>query len=160
MLQQSQIRLWLADRFHHHLSKVLRVQPFNLESTNKWSRVLKVSWKFRIPTVYNFAVIYMRNLLFSYKVAYFLTMYIVFSVYEKTPSQMSLNSVDLEFCWHPSNNGIRTNAPKENCPQVRIRVGVRVSFRVGGTIFLGSNCLRTLFNCWIKNKEFLYRSLL
>ena len=52
---------------------------------------------------------------------------------------MSLNSIDLEFYWHPSNNGIRTNAPKENCPQVRIRVGVRVSFRVeGGQFSLGA----------------------
>ena len=28
-------------------------------------RVSKVSWKFRIPTIYNFAVIYLWNLLFS-----------------------------------------------------------------------------------------------
>ena len=28
-------------------------------------RVSKVYWKFRIPATYNFAVIYLRNLLFS-----------------------------------------------------------------------------------------------
>ena len=43
-------------------------------------RVSKVSWKFRILTIYNFAVIYPWNLLISYKVAYFLTVSIVFSV--------------------------------------------------------------------------------
>ena len=46
--------------------------------------VLKVSWKFRIPTIYNFAVIYPWNWLFSQKVAYFLTVSIVFSVYKQT----------------------------------------------------------------------------
>ena len=45
--------------------------------------VSKVSWKFRVPTVYNFAVIYSWNLLFSLKVAYFLTVSIVFSVYKQ-----------------------------------------------------------------------------
>ena len=43
-------------------------------------RVSKVSWKFRIPTMYKFAVIYPCNL----KVAYFLTVSIVFSVYKQT----------------------------------------------------------------------------
>ena len=46
-------------------------------------RVLKVSWKFRVPTIYSFAVIYSWNLLFSLKVAYFLTVSIVFSVYKQ-----------------------------------------------------------------------------
>ena len=32
---------------------------------NDHLRVSKVSWKFRIPTIYNFAVIYRWNLLFS-----------------------------------------------------------------------------------------------
>ena len=44
-------------------------------------RVSKVSWKSRIPAIYNFAVIYPQNLLISLKVAYFLTVSIVFSVY-------------------------------------------------------------------------------
>ena len=44
-------------------------------------RVLKISRKFRIPAIYNFAVIYASNFLFSEKVAYFLTVSIVFSVY-------------------------------------------------------------------------------
>ena len=43
-------------------------------------RVSKVSWKSRIPTIYNFAVIYPWNLLFLKKLAYFLTVSIVFSV--------------------------------------------------------------------------------
>ena len=44
-------------------------------------RVLKISRKFRIQAIYNFAVIYPSNFLFSEKVAYFLTVSIVFSVY-------------------------------------------------------------------------------
>ena len=46
-------------------------------------RVSKVSWKFRIPTIQNFAVIYPWNLLFSYKIAYFLTVSIVISFYKQ-----------------------------------------------------------------------------
>ena len=44
-------------------------------------RVLKISRKFRIQAICNFAVIYPSNFLFSEKVAYFLTVSIVFSVY-------------------------------------------------------------------------------
>ena len=46
-------------------------------------RILTVFGKFRIPSSYNFAVIYPRNLQFSEKVAYFLTVPIVFSVYKQ-----------------------------------------------------------------------------
>ena len=46
-------------------------------------RVSKVPWKFHIPTIYNFAAIYPWNLLFSWKVAYFLTISIVFSVHKQ-----------------------------------------------------------------------------
>ena len=46
-------------------------------------RASKVSWKFYIPIIYNLAVIYPWNLLFFKKVAYFLTVYIVFSAYEQ-----------------------------------------------------------------------------
>ena len=46
-------------------------------------RVSKISGKIRIPTLYAFAVIYPGNLLFSLKVAYFLTVSIAFSVYEE-----------------------------------------------------------------------------
>ena len=42
---------------------------------------LRVS-KFRIPAIYNFAVFYPWNLQFSWKVAYFLTVSIAFSVYK------------------------------------------------------------------------------
>ena len=45
--------------------------------------VSKVSWKFRDPTTYNFAVIYQWHLLFSEKVAYFLTVSLFFSVYRQ-----------------------------------------------------------------------------
>ena len=50
---------------------------------NDYLLVSKVSWKFYIPTIYNFAVIYPRSLLFSLKVAYFLTVSIVFSFYKQ-----------------------------------------------------------------------------
>ena len=54
--------------------------------------VSKVSWKFRIPTIYNLVVIYPWNLLFSEKVAYFLTVSIVFSVYKQnSPAQKLKN---------------------------------------------------------------------
>ena len=46
-------------------------------------RVSKIPWKFRIPAAYDFAVIYPWNLLFSQKVAYFLTVSVVFSVYKQ-----------------------------------------------------------------------------
>ena len=50
---------------------------------NNRLRVSKVSWKVRISIIWNFAVIYPWNLLFSLKVDYFLTVSIVFSVYEQ-----------------------------------------------------------------------------
>ena len=50
---------------------------------NDHLHVLKVSWKLRFPTIYNFAVNYPWNLLFSLKVAYFLAVSIVFSVYKQ-----------------------------------------------------------------------------
>ena len=46
-------------------------------------RVSNVSWKFRIPAMYNFAVMYPQNLPFLKKVAYFLTVSIVFSVHKQ-----------------------------------------------------------------------------
>ena len=42
------------------------------------------SWKFHNPTIYKCAVIYPWNVQFSWKVAYFLTGSIVFSVYKQT----------------------------------------------------------------------------
>ena len=50
---------------------------------NDHLHIWKVSWKFRIPIIYNFAVIDPWNLLFSYKVAYFLIVSIVFFVYKQ-----------------------------------------------------------------------------
>ena len=50
---------------------------------NDRSRVSKVSWKFRISIFFNFAVIHPWNVLISLKVAYFLTVYIDFSVYKQ-----------------------------------------------------------------------------
>ena len=45
--------------------------------------ISKVSWKFWLLTIYNFAVIYPWNLLFSRKVAYFVTISIFFADYEQ-----------------------------------------------------------------------------
>ena len=50
---------------------------------NDCLRVSKISWKFCIPTIYNFAVIYPWNLLFFEKVPYILTVSIVFSFINK-----------------------------------------------------------------------------
>ena len=50
---------------------------------NDCFRVSKASWKFRIPTIYNFAVICQWNLQFSYEVVDFLTVSIVFYVYKQ-----------------------------------------------------------------------------
>ena len=43
--------------------------------------------------------------------------------------------------------GVRKIPPKENYPPVRVRVWVsfRVKVRIGGEIFLGDNCPRTVF---------------
>ena len=63
----------------------LKVQSCKLKKAliNDHLHVSKVSWEFRITTIYNFAVIYPWNLLFSQKVAYFLTVSVVFSVYKQ-----------------------------------------------------------------------------
>ena len=53
------------------------------ELVNDRLQVWKVSWKLRIPTMYNFDVIYPWNLLFSLKVAYFFRVSIVFYVYKQ-----------------------------------------------------------------------------
>ena len=58
--------------------------------------VSKISWRFHIPTIFNFAVIYPWNLLFFKKAAYFLTVYIVFSFISKT---LRLNNLKLEELW-------------------------------------------------------------
>ena len=63
------------------------------KSTDKWSLTcFKSIWKFPIPTIYNFAAIYSWNLLFSYKVAYFLTVSIVFSVYKQNFKLINLKT--------------------------------------------------------------------
>ena len=49
---------------------------------NHFLRVSEISWKFHISTIKIFALIYLWSLLFSWKVAYFLTVSIVFSVYK------------------------------------------------------------------------------
>ena len=66
---------------------------------NDCLRISKLSRKFRMPTIYNFEVIYPWNLPFSWKVAYFLTVSRVFSVYKQnfkkeTPEQV----FPCEFC--------------------------------------------------------------
>ena len=45
--------------------------------------VTKVSWTFRIPTIYNFAAIHLWNLLSFKKVANFFTVSIIFYVYKQ-----------------------------------------------------------------------------
>ena len=50
------------------------------ELKNDRLRVSKVSWKFCIPAIFNFAVIYPWNVPFFKKLVYFLTVSIVFSV--------------------------------------------------------------------------------
>ena len=60
-----------------------RVMQIKKALINDRLRVSNVSWKFCIPTFYNFAVIYPWNLLFSLKIAYFLTVSIAFSVYKQ-----------------------------------------------------------------------------
>ena len=47
------------------LLKVATVMQIEKSLVNDRLRVSKVSWKFRIPNIYNFAVIYQWNLLFS-----------------------------------------------------------------------------------------------
>ena len=60
-----------------------RVMQIKKALINDRLRVSNVFWKFWIPTFYNFAVIYPWNLLFSLKIAYFLTVSIAFSVYKQ-----------------------------------------------------------------------------
>ena len=68
--------------YNHAIFKGIVIQ--NEKSLiNDRLRVSKVSWKCRIPAIYNFAVIYPWNLQFSEQVAYFLTISFVFSVYEQ-----------------------------------------------------------------------------
>ena len=43
----------------------------------------KISWNIRIPTIYNFAVIYPWNLLYFEKVAYFLAVSIICAAYKQ-----------------------------------------------------------------------------
>ena len=59
---------------------------------NDFLHVLKVSWKFRIPTIYNFAVIYGWNFAIFLKSSLLLTVSIVFSVYIKTLRLNNLKS--------------------------------------------------------------------
>ena len=63
---------------------------------NDHLRVSKVSWKFRIPTIYDFAILYPWNLQFSQKEVYFLTVSIVFSVYKQ---KFTVNNLKLEQLW-------------------------------------------------------------
>ena len=75
---------WIASRdltpIHKLKGTVMQIEEALI---NDPLRVLKVSWKFRNSNVYNFAAIYSWNLLFSLKIAYFLTVYIVFPVYQQ-----------------------------------------------------------------------------
>ena len=56
-------------------------------------RILKASWKFRISNIhYDFAVICPRNLQFSQKLVYFLTVSIAFSVYKQNYTAQELKN--------------------------------------------------------------------
>ena len=72
--------------YYFNFSVALKVTVIQIEKAlaNDLLRVLKASWKFRISTIYNFAVIYPWKLLFSEEVTYFLTVSAVFSVINKT----------------------------------------------------------------------------
>ena len=65
---------------------------------NNHIRVSKVSLKLRKPTIYNFAVIYRWNLLFSQKVAYFLTVSIVFPVYKQNSTAEQIKNQNRYEC--------------------------------------------------------------
>ena len=80
------------------LSNFLKVQVMQIVKAliNDRLRVSKVSWKFRIPTICNFAVIYSWNLLLSWKVAYFLIVSIVFCLQTKIYGSITLK---LEQLW-------------------------------------------------------------
>ena len=69
----------------HQALKGWRYSHANWKSTdNKWSLTCsKVSWKFLIPTIYNFGVNFQWNLPFFKQVAYFSTASIAFSVYKQ-----------------------------------------------------------------------------
>ena len=56
-------------------------------------RISNVCWKFCIPTIYNFTVIYSCNLLFSSKIAYFLKVFIAFSVHEQNFTAQWFNNL-------------------------------------------------------------------
>ena len=60
-----------------------RVTQIEKALINDRLRLSKVSWKFRISSIYNFVVIYPWNLLFS-SICYILTVSIAFYVYKKT----------------------------------------------------------------------------
>ena len=83
------IHIYIYTHIHIHICTCIYIQYNIVNGTamqiqkaliNDRLRFTKVSWKFRIPTVYNFAVTYPWNLLFPENVAYFLTVSIVFSV--------------------------------------------------------------------------------
>ena len=58
---------------------------------------------------------------------------------------------------------VRTIAPKENPPPVRVRVWFRVSVRDmqyrRGAVFLGANCLRTIAKIKESEKKFIFRKI-
>ena len=76
-----QVKRMLLQSIKAHLNPFIKGIVMQIEKAliNDCLRVSKVSRKFCIPTIHNFAV----NLLFSEKVAYFLSVPIVFSVYKQ-----------------------------------------------------------------------------
>ena len=91
--RQHDYRVYSSKDFNHYIIMMTlsKIHYFSIKGTvmqiekaltNDLLRVSKVSWKFRIATIYNFVVICPWNSLFSWKVAYFLTVSIVFSVHK------------------------------------------------------------------------------
>ena len=80
--------------------RVLKVYSCKLKKPliNDNLTISKVSWKFSIPTIYNFAVVYLWNLLFLKKAAYFLTLSIVFSVYKQNFTSQELKNLNSHEC--------------------------------------------------------------
>ena len=81
VFQQTVVRVYYILNIRYLKGTVRQIENALI---NDHLRVSKESWKFCIPTIYNFAAIYPSNLLFSYKVAYFLTISIFFSVYKQS----------------------------------------------------------------------------
>ena len=84
ILLSSMLKVLIIDVLFKTLANLKdAAMPIEKALINDRLRVSKVPWKFHIPTIYNFAVIYPWNLLFPLKLGYFLIVFIVFSAYKQ-----------------------------------------------------------------------------